>query len=208
MSKSPVDTSKLSSYQPPGVWTEIDPSVQKLLPADSEVLERILGCVYFCYELSSVGKSDQDAVEPYSLRKYLRAALAEFVSLEEAARVDMSNGTFSSAPKIIELNDPRLHVVKLLRNANIHLAASEIDKSSFPAIWAGPDGNETFTYRVFYAKDVENAIKTTRDAKRYNSNDLSKMIAWIESEQKAWGINHLILRTAELYVRELLGNAI
>lgn len=83
-----VDTSKLSSYQSPGVFTRIDPAVEAALPGDSEVLERIKGCVSFCHLLGKDEHLSDSALEPKERRKFLRAALAEFASIDEAAKID------------------------------------------------------------------------------------------------------------------------
>ena len=78
-------------------------------------------------------------------RKYLRAALSEFAALDEAATLDTSDST-KVAPRILGMDDPRLHVVRLLRHANLHLAASSLNKSSRPAVWKKIE----FDYHIFY----------------------------------------------------------
>jgi hypothetical protein len=108
-----VDISKLASFSAPGVFREIDPSLEKSLANYPETLERLGGVVHFC---SCMGRQTGDEEFGHSLQqrsKFLRAALAEYASLDEAADIDaVATGTV--APKILVLDDPRLHVVRLL----------------------------------------------------------------------------------------------
>lgn len=199
-----VDISRISSYDPPGVFTRIDPEVEALIPRDSEIIDRVKGCVKFCHLLGvdkdrPIGDGDLK-----SRRKYLRAALAEFASLDEAAQIDHAAGLIGSATTILESTDPRLHVVRLLRHSNIHLKASRLEFTSHTATWDGPNGVERFEYLAIYAIDLAGSVARTQQAERYSAHDLSEMTSWLESEQTKWGIHHLILRTAELYVKELL----
>jgi hypothetical protein len=90
--------------------------------------------------------------------------------------------------------------VRLLRHANIHLAVSQIERSSREATWADQD----FTYQIFYTPDIKSSIRGTDQAAKYRSDDLSKMIEWIETEQMEWGLDHLVLKTSELYASNLL----
>lgn len=57
---------------------------------------------------------------------------------------------------------------------------------------------------ILYATELDESIRETIQASNYQPDDLSAMIDWIETEQMEWGLDHLILKTAEVYVRELL----
>ena len=65
------------------------------------------------------------------------------------------------------------------------------------------DTEVEFEYVAVYAKEVGPSVKGTWGAKKYDESDLSTMINWMETEQMKWGVNHLILKTAELYVSQL-----
>lgn len=204
MSYRTVDLSKLKSFVPPGVFIRIDPRIEKKISAYPEMYERMEGCVAFCGSIGHLDIDENPAKDVHKRRKYLRAALAEYASLDEAAALDFAVSSTKVAPSMLSLDDPRLHVVRLLRHANVHLSANDVDNTSRPAMWDGPDGTVEFNYHVFYVPDLEVSIKSTSQASKYNPSDLLKMINWVEKEQMEWGINHLILRTAELYARVLL----
>ncbi len=201
MSIRVVNLNKLISYDAPGIFRRIDPELDAQLPQYPETNERLVGCLSFCSQMGSQTNEPASQDEAAKRRKFLRAALSEFASLDEAAKLDLA-GTDRNHPRILSSDDPRLHIVRLLRHANVHLATSKVHRKSKPAIWA----DQEFDFQVFYATDLNASIRATDQATKYHPDDLSKMIDWIETEQMEWGLDHLILKTAEVYIRELLQN--
>ncbi len=191
-----VDIRKLTEFQAPGVFMRIDPAIEPYLLGKEETCERVEGCVQFCWYIASEGSNKDE--EPNRRRKYLRAALAEYASIEEAATRDL--GTV--APKMVSLDDPRVHIVRLLRHANVHLSASNIRTIDKPARWNGPNGWEDFTFTVYFIPDIE-CIRATEKAKQYAPSDLAAMINWLDQEQRRWGIQNVIIRAAEQYLLHL-----
>jgi hypothetical protein len=194
-----LDTSKLVSFSAPGIFCRIDPSIERALSSYPETLERLSGVLHFCSSMGRQTDGEKLSDSTQERRKYLRAALAEYASLDEAATLD-ATVIGKTAPKILALDDPRLHVVRLLRHANIHLAVSQIDSSSREVTWKDQD----FTLQIFYSPGIGASIRKTHQAEKYKENDLSRMIEWIETEQMEWGLNHLILKTSELYADNLI----
>ena len=193
-----LDTSRLASYDAPSVFRRIDPLLQKNLARYPETLERLNGVVHFCARMGRQTDDEKTSDSTQDRRKFLRAALAEYASLDEAATIDAA-ALGSTAPKILALNDPRLHVVRLLRHANIHLAVSQIDRWSREATWQ----DQNFTFQIFYSPGIGSSIRGTEQAAKYRADDLSKMIEWIEAEQMEWGLDHLVFKTSELYASNL-----
>lgn len=154
--------------------------------------------LYFC---SSMGRQSEEQSTPEHLavrRRFLRAALAEFASLDEATSIDMK--ARKKVAKMLELDDPRIHIVRLLRHANVHLAVSDVTQSCRDVEWA----NHEFQFQIFYSKDIKASILQTEQAPKYAVDDLAEMIQWLEEEQMEWGLDHLVLRTAELYAHLVL----
>lgn len=192
------DISKLASFVAPGVFRRIDPILERSLLRYPETLERLVGVVHFCARMGHQA-DDKSSDSTQDRRKFLRAALAEYASLDEAATIDAA-AAGTTAPKILALDDPRLHVVRLLRHANIHLAVSQINRSSREASWNDQD----FTFQIFYSPGIGSSIRATDQAAKYRADDLAKMIEWIETEQMEWGLDHLVFKTSELYASNLL----
>jgi hypothetical protein len=196
-----VDVRKLQPFSPPGVWTRIDPEVRTAVHSLTEVDERIEGVERLSHQIrAEFENSDGDAKRS---QIYFRAALSEFVSMEDAAAFDFKRLNLGDAPKIEKLSDPRLHGVRLLRHANVHLSATQLTTTERPAIWHGPTGSQEFQYLLFLATGLNKTIRATDQATRYASNVIAAMIDWLEAEQARWGIQHVVLRAAETYAQEL-----
>ena len=181
-----VDLQKLGSFEGPSIFKKIDPRLRAKLLNFPEILERLEGCLEFCFQMGKETDKKLDVEESQNRRKFLRAALAEFASINDAAKIDAAllNVKFK---KMLASNDPRIHVVRLLRHANVHLSATNL-----------------FDFQVHYALELRSSILNTEQAKCYTPEDLNKMIEWLEHEQMNWGIGHVILKTAELYAWEVL----
>jgi len=195
----------LTHFEAPGVFTRIDPAVFAAMSPLREVLERVKGCVHFSHRMKAdfAHRLTPTADEVDSRRKYLRATLSEYASMEDAAKIDFASLGKPLPPRMRSLTDPRIHVVRLLRHANIHLAATPLSHSHRGAVWRGPDGEHEFQYLVVTAEDVASSVRRTNEAKAYASSDLLEMIRWLECEQQEWGIGHVVLRSAETYGRYL-----
>jgi hypothetical protein len=191
-----VDIRKLTEFLAPGAFMRIDPAIEPYLLGKEETCERVEGCVLFCWHLQNTLSTTDDELDKQ--RKYLRAALAEYASIDEAAKLDLGD----AAPKMIDLDDPRVHVVRLLRHANVHLSASDIRTIDKPASWNGPNGRQDFTFSVNFIPDIE-CIRATDQATKYAPSDLAAMINWIDQEQRRWGIENVIIRAAEQYLTHL-----
>jgi hypothetical protein len=190
-----LDLAKLVEFPPPGAFMRIDPAVEALLTGKGQICERVEACVQFCWHLAYEG-ADR---EPDKCRKYLCAALAEYASIDEAARIDLG-----TAAKMIELDDPRIHVVRLLRHSNVHLSVSRLETLDKPARWNGPNGREDFIFKVYFIPDLAEGIMSTREAKKYDPYDLSAMTDWLAKEQLNWGIQNVIIRAAGQYLLKVL----
>jgi hypothetical protein len=77
---------------------------------------------------------------------------------------------------------------------------SQIRRASRKASWQDQD----FVFQIFYAPDIGLSVRKTAQAAKYHPDDLSKMIEWIETEQMEWGLDHLIVKTSELYASNLM----
>jgi hypothetical protein len=196
--QSRLDLGLLMPFPNPGVFVRIDPEVQKATCKFTEVNERIDGVERMCWHLGTE-RTGQEPDDLKRRRMYLRAALSEFASMEDAAAIDYRRLGYGKSPLIRDLDDPRLHVVRLLRHANVHLAVTHVSTSDRDAVWHGPDGPQEFKYTSMLAVDIEPSIHATDGAKYYSATNLAAMLEWLRNEQDRWGIQNVILRAAERY---------
>tara|TARA_R110000744_G_scaffold158819_1_gene274857 strand:- start:15621 stop:16250 length:630 start_codon:yes stop_codon:yes gene_type:complete len=195
-----LDLRMIQHFPAAGVWTRIDPDVRKSIACLGEVDERVEGVERLSFLIKAEYKIAEDVRRS---QIFLRASLSEFVSMEDAAILDFHRLGYGKAPKIAALADPRLHVVRLLRHANVHLSATQLMTDHKSSVWIGPDGPQEFQYLSFHAVDVDRSIRTTNQSKRYSPEDLTAMIDWLLTEQAEWGIQNVVLRAAETFAREL-----
>ncbi|MCZ2278331.1 MAG: hypothetical protein LC117_10425 [Bacteroidia bacterium] len=130
----------------------------------------------------------------------LRAAISEFVSIEEVIKIDSKINNIS-LPHLLIINteNPLLHIVKQLRNYNIHLGSSVIEYTEETKRTFGTIDN--FTNGTGYEYSDSEAIITNlnivefdnlRDAKHYCNQDKIDLINWFNQNQIKWGVDHLI----------------
>lgn len=197
MRRLSIDPTLLEAVRAPQVFTQIDLELRPRLDVMPEVLDRIEGCVHFCFLTNSGGIRDKDA-SPKSRQKFLRAALCEFASLGDAAKLDFASQE-KQVPGLQQLTHPQIHVVRLLRHANVHLATSVLTKESRPAIWPSPDGEVSFEHTHYVIENLNSTVRKTNHSNAYKRADLSLMIQWLEDQQREWGIANAVHRVAELY---------
>jgi hypothetical protein len=125
----------------------------------------------------------------------LRAALAEFVSLDAAAARDFKRlGLGVSPPRISLSPNPLLHIFLLLRHLNIHLLKSELSIAKKPAYWTIDGEEHHFEYSVWSVTGVTlEAVSALRDARHYSPKDLSSLVNWFNDQQQEWGALHMLL---------------
>jgi hypothetical protein len=195
-----IDKNTLLPFEAPSVFMKIEPQLSYWLKSYLQTNERVSSCVRFCY---NIAHGDFDDSDEFERRKYLRAALSEFVSIEEVIKDDFDG----PMPKILSLNDGRLHVLRLLRHANTHGAATNIRKFTRRVVWPGPDEEIEFDYTGYCVVKVENEIKKSDQWSKYSESDFRAMVSWLEEDQENWGIQNSIVRAAEEYVRQLFYKA-
>lgn len=204
MTRSSVDFGLLDAARAPQAFTQVDLNLRPRLAAMPEVLDRVEGCVHFCFLTNNqpAGTQADDASSAKARQKFLRAALCEFGSIGDAANLDFS-AQGKQAPAIRQLPHPQIHIVRLLRHVNVHLIASTLAKDRRPAVWPGPDGPVEFEHTHYVVTNLATTVRETARASDYAPADLMRMIEWLEHEQREWGIANVVHRTAETYARVL-----
>ena len=168
-----------------------------------ETLKRAKTAMRCVYELA--------CGENYSHRKeaHFRAALAEFVAMEETLGRNLHQSGIMLRPlRCTDTADPVLHIVKALRNLETHLQSSDL--SSFETTyWFGPidkpeEGKE-MNHVVWFINDITpTAFSMLRNAQRYDSDDVAKLLNWFNKAQKLWGVYELIRLAILRYSKQII----
>ena len=137
---------------------------------------------------------------------FLRAALAEFVSMEETLIRDLDNtNSTKTAIKINNSSNPLLHILRELRNLEIHLNSSTLSAEQRDFMWK-PFGEErNVTTNVWYIDNLQPSdFLQLRNARNYNLTELEMCINRFLAEQKEWGIQEMIIRGVNSYSEEII----
>jgi hypothetical protein len=138
---------------------------------------------------------------------YLRAALAEFVSIEEVLANDLKiNNIKTKAIKIKDTQNPLFHILKQLRNFNIHIGSSRIGYSD-PTMVTYGKGEKSFDAEIeFPIIDNFNIIEFNKlqDAKCFDEIDKEIMVEWFNQYQRVWGVAHLVYVATLMYCDEII----
>jgi hypothetical protein len=153
------------------------------------------------YMASQIQLVDHDASTFRSERvraAYFRACLTELCRIEDVAKSIKEPISFYGS------NDPSLHLVKLLRNYQVHIASSELTTGQALVQFAG----EHMVYRSFIVDNISvTELRKLESANPYSESQLEEIVALFESHQRKFGVVQLLYHLAkrvELYAQSAL----
>lgn len=191
------------------VCASLNKKVQNKLHKFPQTYSRAECAISFCWFISG-GKDTlfhDDLNRRNRLREgFLRAALAEFVSMEETLIRDLDNtNSTKTAIKINNSSNPLLHILRELRNLEIHLNSSTLSADQRDFMWK-PFGEErNVTTNVWYIDNLQPSdFLQLRNARNYNLTELEMCINRFLAEQKEWGIQEMIIRGVNSYSEEII----
>ncbi|MFN8434468.1 MAG: hypothetical protein U0V18_10625 [Anaerolineales bacterium] len=207
-----IDFSLLPDLSSSKIRYALDENIVACLYKFPLVLERAENAVRFCWFVTSL-ESVLSLNEPETTRLrqgFLRAALAEFVSMKDVLKQEVESQNIQK--EIISITDsknPLLHIIHELRNFEIHLHSGELNPDKIPAKF-----NRKTEPEIWH--DIELSIwaidelttdkfsKLRNIKKYYNQNDLKKMVEWFNSAQSQWGVHYLIFLAVEYFCDEVI----
>ena len=167
-----------------------------------ELLDRIENSLHFASQIA--GKYEKP------LRGgFLRAALTELVSLEDVQKDVLKRpGSSPISPhKLTCSGHPMLCVVRELRNLEIHISSSSINREKRNLFWGNVDEPENADAVCWSICWIDNLSPTKfqdlNNFKQYDETEIEKALCWFEEEQRHWGIVEIVFRAITEYAREL-----
>lgn len=135
--------------------------------------------------------------EEWRAAAYLRAALAEFCSMEEVQKTDKPSAVHF---KFEHSAHPLLHLLDLTRHLNIHIKSVGARRHTVPVSLE----DQEFDLTVYIMIDLNAAdLAQLRDGKRYAPKDLHQMVTWFSNAQLHWGAGDLVRIGVEAFAQEL-----
>ena len=153
-------------------------------------LERIESAIMFAKQCSKES-------EPWRAAAYLRAALAEYCSIEEIQKLDQVGAKHF---RVGDSKNPLIHLLKLLRHLNIHVKSNVAAKHSINVSL----GDQIFDMDVYVISDI-NVMELTklRNGIFYTQADLERCVDWFNQHQSLWGAGDLIDIGTSMFAIEL-----
>jgi hypothetical protein len=117
---------------------------------------------------------------------YFRAAIAELIRIEDITEQQGNKFTFNKT------DDPLLHVVKLIRNYQVHIAGILLSGGAIAVIWAGNQG-------IYESSIVDNLnvqeLRKLNSASSYTDDQLKELIVLFNINQRKFGVVQLLYNT-------------
>ncbi|WP_404419488.1 hypothetical protein [Marinospirillum sp.] len=172
------------------------PEPNYLPEGHDDIYERFCCAIYMAACINS--KTSLYIMPPYSASKaYLRASLAEFVSIEDALKLKCP--AVYEDFSIVKSSNPLFHIMKLLRDYNIHLGVTTLLESEIPvALEAKPE--EVHDIDTLIVNNLEvNSLMMLRNSKHYSDSELINMVDCFNIQQRRFGVADLIIRGLVMY---------
>lgn len=154
-----------------------------------DIYDRVCSVIHFA---SKIGvKSDNGWIDNSALSEAMtRAALNEFIALD-----DFITKTYGQRLWLNEhlITDPIFHMVKLLRNYNVHVNSSKIDSQSMQVTFLFDPENEHTIDKFFISNLTVDGLSRLDNVHRYHSL-LPEIIKVFDEQQHAFGIDHLLIK--------------
>jgi hypothetical protein len=203
--RRPLDLALLPAIESMDIFVRLDPAVDKPLKAShlAEVYERAQCAVIF---FSKAHKEDKDM---WLGSGYLRAGLNEFYSLEDAAVRDCRRVKLHPPGRIRQSSNPLIHLMYLLRHANVHASLSRTRKHDTTIISNLGGERREFEWAsvVLDSPCIEHLKRSSEAQECYDNNDLLSAASWLDEAQQAFGVGEVFKRGLEAYCKELLAGS-
>ncbi len=172
------------------------PKVPPKLRSMPELRSSLANAIYMASQIELAQGSIHLRAEPIRAA-YLRASLSEIVRVEDLSKLYGKPFSFKSS------TDPLLHVVKLLRNYEVHVGAFSVAAGAIRVNWGGDEG----VYETYVVDNLSaSELRKLDSASGYSDRQLEELLTLFEMHQRKFGVVQLLYSTA-LHVAAQLGKA-
>lgn len=200
----------LPRFESSPLFCALDPSTETALKRLSNAHERAVAALRFCQRIGgdkgALGVSE-DHVRIMQVA-YLRAALMEYVAIEEVLSIDLVERDLGEEPlKILDTGNAMLILLRELRHLQLHLVNTSFESSSRSAFLRTRSKEKEFetmlTILTIPTADLYE-LKTLRNAARFDPNEFDAAISWFTHAQGQWGIQDVIQSSVQTYADALV----
>lgn len=201
---------RLSIDEPPyfestPIFCSLKKETEEALRNLPRVYHRSVAALRFRQQISnpqSVSDEDKEIMKV----AYLRAALMEFVAMEEVLRFDIEERGLNETPlKMADTECAMLILLRELRHLQLHLVTTSFSVERREAVYR--DGEkEMGTILTINLVPYEGLrqIKQLHNARRFAAYELDAAIEWLNKAQLNWGIDDVLQRGVQKYADALV----
>ncbi|NTS77110.1 hypothetical protein HR060_09515 [Catenovulum sp. SM1970] len=175
------------------VFWKLPNDALKVIP---DVYEKAVAAQYMLFKMSEEPKS-QNVPLQISARAHFRASLVEFAGIEEAL---IRNGYDF---KIRKLPNPALHLLRLLRNYQVHFSSINFGNKDIDIIW----NSENHSINVLVIDNITvqglSELDAVKRYKNYSTEQLENMVAHFNEQQSKLGVYQFVLTCMNLYLTDV-----
>lgn len=203
--KAKIEIDEPPHFQSSSIWCSLRSETDHSLRNLPRVYERSVAALRFRQQIdnpSSVSDEDRDIMKV----AYLRAALMEFVAMEDLLPVDLERRNLGEKPlKIKDTKSAHMMILKELRHLHLHLATKTFEVQQRDAVFrfGETETNATLTIELVPYEDLLN-LKSLRNASMYAADELDAAINWLDEAQSNWGIGDVLQRGVQKYADALV----
>lgn len=200
----------LPRFETSPLFCTLEPSTEAALKRLPNAYERAIAALRFRQRISgdknALGVSE-DHVHIMQVA-YLRAALMEYVAIEEVLPIDLAMRGLGEEPlRILDTGNAMLVVLRELRHLQLHLVNTSFKSTSRSAVLRTRNNDKEFetelTVLTIPTADLRQ-LKTLRNAARFDSEELDAAISWFCHAQVQWGIGDVMLSGIQVYAAAIV----
>lgn len=177
----------------------IIPTPDEGLREFSDLYDRFCSAIYMASKIGGESSKYMLSNKAHS-SGYTRAALAEFAGIDEFIEQhfkQLKRETYI----IYKQPNPLFHIMKMLRNYNVHVAESTFSEKEINVV-SPSKPEENFDIKIYYINNLSaEKLKQLKSAKDYSKAEIEKMVTHFENAQHEFGISDLLVRGVILYSR-------
>ena len=172
------------------------PEPNALPQANEDIYERLCCAIYMAAGINS--RTSLYMITPDAASKaHLRASLAEFVSIDDALKLKYPS--LSEEFSIVQSRNPLFHIMKLLRDYNIHLGVTSLSEFKITAaLESKPKAAHDINTLIINNLEVD-SLKALKNAKHYSDSELTYLVNNFNTQQLRFGVADLIMKGLVMY---------
>jgi hypothetical protein len=200
----------LPTFETSPLFCTLEPSTEVALRQLPNAYKRAVAALRFYQRIG--GEKDGLGVSEDHVRimqaAYLRAALMEYVSIEEVLPSDLVMRGFGEKPlRILDTGNAMLILLRELRHLQLHRVNTTFQSTSRSAVLRTrhkeKEFETTLTILTIPTADLRQ-LKTLRNAARFDPDELDAAISWFIHAQSQWGVGDVMQSGIQVYAAEVV----